>query len=73
MKYLIIGGLGFIGKNIAKDLLEKGNELTIIDNQKRGKTFNNPKIIEHHMDIRNPSVIDIIRNFEGDIIIHLAA
>ena len=73
MKYLITGGLGFIGKNMVFDLISKRDEVVIIDNQRRGKSFKNPDIIEHNLDIRDPSVIEIVKNFEGDIIIHLAA
>jgi len=31
MKYLILGGAGFIGQNLAKRLIKTGNEVTIID------------------------------------------
>ena len=31
MKYLILGGSGFIGQNLAKRLIKTGNEVTIID------------------------------------------
>ena len=32
MKTLITGGLGFIGSNLAKECLEKGYDVTILDN-----------------------------------------
>ena len=31
MKYLLLGGAGFIGQNLAKRLIKTGNEVTIID------------------------------------------
>lgn len=31
MKYLLLGGAGFIGQNLAKKLIKMGNEVTIID------------------------------------------
>jgi UDP-glucose 4-epimerase len=31
MKYLLLGGAGFIGQNLAKRLIKMGNEVTIID------------------------------------------
>src|SRR3989338_3445887 len=34
---LITGGLGFIGLQLAKHLLGKGNEVTLVDNLFRGK------------------------------------
>ena len=38
-KYLITGGLGFIGKAIALNLIKKNNSVTIIDNQFRHKNL----------------------------------
>ena len=38
-KYLITGGLGFIGQAIAINLIEKNNLVTIIDNQFRHKNL----------------------------------
>ena len=32
MTYLIIGGLGFIGYNLAKELLKDNNKVIVIDN-----------------------------------------
>jgi len=33
MKYLLLGGAGFIGQNLAKRLIKTNNEVTIIDSQ----------------------------------------
>ena len=38
-KYLITGGLGFIGKAIALNLIKKNNSVIIIDNQFRHKNL----------------------------------
>ena len=35
MKYLITGGCGFLGSNIAERLLREGHELCIYDNLSR--------------------------------------
>ena len=32
MTYLIVGGLGFIGYNLAKELIKDNNEVIVIDN-----------------------------------------
>ena len=32
MKYLITGGCGFLGSNIASEVLKRGDELYIFDN-----------------------------------------
>lgn len=37
MRILITGGSGFIGSNLARKLLKSGHEITIFDNEARGK------------------------------------
>lgn len=75
---LITGGAGFIGSHLAEILLEKGQEVTIIDNLSTGRFENiahlvgNPKFRYAIEDIRNIHVIDRLVS-ECDIIYHLAA
>ena len=77
MKFLITGGMGFIGSYLVDYLLKQGNEITILDNfsnsnKKSMKKIenNNLKIIEG--DIRKINdVLNSIKNQE--IVIHLAA
>ena len=38
-KALISGGTGFIGSNISNMLAEKGHQVIVFDNNKRGKTI----------------------------------
>ena len=40
MKYVVTGGAGFIGSNIVKKLISKGNNVTVIDNLYSGKESN---------------------------------
>ena len=40
MKYLITGGAGFIGSNIAHELLKQGESVRIIDNFATGRKIN---------------------------------
>ncbi|HBT78132.1 MAG TPA: LPS biosynthesis protein WbpP [Planctomycetaceae bacterium] len=54
-KYLITGGAGFIGSNLARFILEKGHEVVVLDNFATGKREN----IEE--------ILDRITLFEGDI------
>ena len=45
-KYLVTGGVGFIGSHLVDKLIEKGNEVVIIDNLSTGKKENlNPKAV----------------------------
>ena len=44
MKYLIIGGCGFIGTNLAKKLIDNGKNVTVIDNLSRKGTIKLKKL-----------------------------
>lgn len=47
MKYLITGGAGFIGSNIARKLLEQGHTVRILDNFSSGRAENLADIIDN--------------------------
>ena len=74
-KVLVTGGLGFIGYNLIKQLLEKEYEITVIDNLSSASSNINNK----HEHVKY--IIDDINNLENikykdldfDIIFHLAA
>lgn len=74
-RYLITGGAGFIGSNIAQALLERGEETIIFDNFSTGRRENlegldRVEVIEG--DLRNPS--DLGSALEGvDIVFHEGA
>lgn len=71
MKCIVTGGAGFIGSNLVDKLIERNNEVIVIDNFSRGETKNVNK--------RAYIVIDDIRTvkrtyFENvDYVFHLAA
>jgi len=56
MKYVVTGGAGFIGNNITKKLVERGDIVTVIDNMNTGK--------EKNLE----SVIDKINFVKGDVL-----
>ncbi|MDR2346192.1 MAG: SDR family oxidoreductase [Planctomycetaceae bacterium] len=62
MRYLITGGAGFIGSNLARYILEKGHEVVVLDNFATGKRENLTEIIDKitliEGDIREKSVVD---------------
>ncbi|MEI7498785.1 MAG: NAD-dependent epimerase/dehydratase family protein [Candidatus Falkowbacteria bacterium] len=72
-KCLVTGGAGFIGSNLVDVLIERGDEVVIIDNLSTGKTeYVNPKAELHQLDIRNLDSIKPL--FIGvDYVFHLAA
>ena len=76
MKYAVTGGAGFIGSHLIKNLVERGNEVIVIDNLNTGKKQNIEKISEKidffEVDIRDFNAIeDILKNVDG--IFHEAA
>ncbi|HET8585988.1 MAG TPA: NAD-dependent epimerase/dehydratase family protein [Casimicrobiaceae bacterium] len=68
MRAVVTGGAGFIGSNLVDALVERGDEVTVVDNFASGKREHlNPEatLLEH----------DIIEPFdvETDVVFHLAA
>ena len=54
MKYVVVGGAGFIGSNIVDKLIEQDHEVVIVDNLSTGKMENvNPKASIEYLDICN--------------------
>jgi CDP-paratose 2-epimerase len=80
MRFLITGGCGFLGSNIAKKILESGDELFIFDNLSRFGSEKNLDWLMNkgnfkflHGDIRDKySVAELIREVTPDVIYHLA-
>lgn len=73
LKCLVVGGAGFIGSNLVDELINKGYEVTVIDNLLTGKKENvNTKAKFIETDIR--SLENIKSLFLGiDYVFHLAA
>lgn len=80
MKYLVTGGCGFFGSNLAAELLSKGEDVTVFDNLSRRGTELNRTWLQGlgtfcyiHGDIRNANdVTDLVRSVRPDVIYHLA-
>ncbi len=78
MKALITGGAGFIGSHLAEALLERGDDVTIIDDLSTGSFENIAHLTDHprfHFAIEtitNETVMDRLVS-ECDVIFHLAA
>ncbi|MEW5925362.1 MAG: NAD-dependent epimerase/dehydratase family protein, partial [Candidatus Zixiibacteriota bacterium] len=76
MKYLITGGAGFIGSNIAHELLKKGEQVRIIDNFSTGRRINISDI-EDKIEVIDGDIRDfwtVKDAIEGvDFVLHQAA
>jgi len=74
MNILVTGGAGFIGSQVADAYIEHGHHVVIIDNLSTGrKEFINSKAVFYEADITDPSVAEIIRNENIQVINHHAA
>jgi len=80
MKYLITGGCGFLGSNLALEVLSRDEELYIFDNLYRESSCKNLEWLKQkgkfkfiHADIRNwNDVENTIKSIKPDVIFHLA-
>lgn len=72
-KVLVTGGAGFIGSNLVDALIERGDEVVVLDNLSTGKRENlNEKAKFVEVDLRDLEKIKL--HFEGvDYVFHLAA
>jgi len=80
MKYLITGGTGFIGSNLAAEVLKRGEELFVFDNLFRFGSSKNLEWLKGKgefkffpCDIRNNNDVEtVIREVKPNVIFHLA-
>jgi UDP-glucose 4-epimerase len=68
MRTVVTGGAGFIGSNLVDVLIERGDDVVVVDNFASGKRANlNPDATLLERDIREPYELD------ADVVFHLAA
>lgn len=77
MKILITGGAGHIGSHVAERLLERGDNVLVIDNYATGRRDN---LLEHkNLEVVEGSIADtelmlkIFQEFQPEIVVHAAA
>jgi UDP-glucose 4-epimerase len=79
MRAIVTGGAGFIGSNLVDALLERGDEVTVIDDLSTGKHENLESALSNgarllELDIRDaPAVAEAVETTEPEAIFHLAA
>lgn len=76
MRYLVTGGAGFIGSNIAKTLVQRGDEVRILDNFSTGRR-QNLKDIASDIEIIEGDICDFWTALDAcrgiDFVLHQAA
>lgn len=80
MKYLVTGGCGFIGSNLAAEVLKRGEDLVVFDNLFRFGSNSNLEWLKtkgkfkyYPFDIRNLNDIEtVIKDEKPDVVFHLA-
>jgi len=70
-KFLVTGGVGFIGLNLIKKLIENGYNVTSLDNYSTGNKSNEIKGVDY-LDMDIEEILNIKEN-DFDICFHLAA
>lgn len=80
MKFLITGGCGFLGSNLAAAILKNGDELFVFDNLYRKGASENLQWLQnqgnfkhYHSDIRSYNDVELaVKDCKPDVIFHLA-
>ena len=76
MRYLVTGGAGFIGSHLVEKLIERGDQVVILDDLSTGAP-QNLATVEGKVIFHNGNILDrpIIEKFvaECDYVVHLAA
>ena len=79
MKAFVTGGAGFIGSNLVHALVERGDEVVVVDDLSTGSTSNLEDAVGrgavlHEADIRDPERLAGLVEAAGlDVVFHLAA
>src|SRR3712207_7845067 len=79
MRALVTGGAGFIGSNLVDALLERGDDVTIVDNLATGKRENIEGALERGAELVEASITDgaqmleVAQRVEPEAIFHFAA
>ena len=81
MRALVTGGAGFIGSTLVDRLLAEGHAVDVVDDLSNGSLANladararpGYELTFHRLDIRDPSLVELIAHRRPEVIFHLAA
>jgi UDP-glucose 4-epimerase len=81
VRVLVTGGAGFIGSTLVDRLLAEGHAVDVIDDLSTGRLDNlkdaradrRNELSIHHVDIRQPEVVDLVERRAPEVLFHLAA
>jgi len=76
---LVTGGAGFIGSNLVDRLVDEGVSVLVVDDLSSGSLARlaqaraTGRVAFHQLDVRSPSLRDVMREFAPEVVFHLAA
>ncbi|MGH2466284.1 MAG: NAD-dependent epimerase/dehydratase family protein [Candidatus Limnocylindrales bacterium] len=74
MRVLVTGGAGFIGSHLVDRLVQRGDEVTVIDDLSTGAAANLPpeaRLVQH--DITRRSTARLVASLRPEVVVHCAA
>lgn len=74
MKVLVTGGAGFIGSHVVDSLIERGDEVVVVDNLSTGFKENvNPAARFYQLSIGDSKLAELFKRERPDVVSHYAA
>jgi len=81
VRTLVTGGAGFIGSTLVDRLLAEGHAVDVVDDLSSGRLTNlavaradrSHDLTFHQLDIRDPSLVDLMVRRRPEVVFHLAA
>lgn len=73
-RVLVTGGAGFIGSHLVDAFVQRGAQVTVVDDLSTGSRDNlRGDVVLVEMDISSPAVVDLVADARPDLVVHAAA